>query len=404
MSNDRQARALLGIEPPRFRLRDTVRESSLSMWRHPGRSLLTAVGTVLGAAAFVATLGISSTMGQLVSESFDVRRATEVRVVATDADGPAGWQSPERLRALRDLNGVTAAGRRLVVGETPVRRTMGGEPESVKILGADGGALAAMEPRVVSGRLYDDFHERRASPVALLPLPLAERLDITRTGVAVFIGDRAYTVIGIFDDVARRPEALLSVVIPTSLATEMVGEGGEGEQDVLIATVPGAAQLIGRQAPLALWPEEPSAVRSIAPPDPRTLRREVEGNVTRSSLWVSLIALIIGGISIANAAVAGIGARVPEIGLRRAIGGRPAHIFLQLLSETTVLGAVGGLVGVMLGACVTSLTALFNGWTPVLDWRAALLAAAGSAACGLLAGLWPAARAMRITPVAALQR
>jgi len=69
-----------------------------------------------------------------------------------------------------------------------------------------------------------------------------------------------------------------------------------------------------------------------------------------------------------------------------------------------VLGVLGGAVGLMLGVVTISIVSLANGWSPVLDLTASLAAVGASAAAGLLAGLWPAARAMRIQPVAALQR
>lgn len=410
MRADIEARRQLGIVPPRFRLRDIVRESSLSVVRNTGRSLMTAIGTVLGTATFVATLGLSSTMSQLVSDSFDIRRATEVRVVPEESagtdrnDSGQDWHQPDRLSQLRALNGVVAAGRRVQLGELSVSRITGGELSPMKVLGADPDALTVMRPKLVTGRLPDAFHEQSASAVALLPRPLANQLHIQRIGVAIFIADHPFLVAGIFDDVQRRPEAMLSIVIPASVADMFAARGGNIERDVVIETTPGAAQLIADQAPLALSPEAPAALRAIAPPDPRTLRREIEGNVAQSSLVLSIIALIIGSVSIANAAMSAVATRTPEIGLRRAIGGRALHIFVQLLGEATVIGGIGGIVGAGAGIVIISSVAIANGWVPVLDLRLALLTIGISMGSGTLAGLWPAIRAMRITPVAALQR
>ncbi len=397
----------LGIAKARMGWLDLARESALSVTRFPGRSLLTALGTVLGAAAFVCTLGLSSTVSQQVSATFDVRRATEVVVKAEDPGMDPGWQGEKSLSRLRSLNGVTAAGPRLLLDERPIRRAVSftQSGQSLRVIGADPGALRVMEPRLVLGRMFDDFDERTAARVVLLPRTAAAALGISRTQAAVYLDDQAYTVMGVYDDVARRPEAMQAVIVPFSTAARLTTTGaGNAERDVVIATAPGAAQLIGDQAPLALKPEAPSALRAVAPPDPRTLRREIEGDLTRSSLMISLITLIIGTVSIGNAATAGIVARTPEIGLRRAVGGRPAHIFAQLLGETTMLGALGGAVGAFLGLVVTSVVSMWNGWTPVIDLRTAFVASGCCAAAGLIAGLLPAARAMRVQPVAALQR
>lgn len=394
----------LGIAKPRLRIRDWAREAVLSVLRYPGRSLMTAVGTVLGAAAFVATLGISSTMSWQVSDSFDTRRATEVRIVP---DGPAagtGWFAERNLMRLRGLNGVAAAGRRIVLPELPISRGIDDRPTRSKVIGADPGALAVMAPQLVIGRLPDAYHEEHHSRVILLARSIAERLRIFQVGMAVFVDGRPFTVIGIYDDVQRRPEALLSAIVPATVGDQLLPPDQEADRDVIVGTLPGAAQLIADQAPLSLRPEAPSQLRAIAPPDPRTLRREVEGSVARSSLILSVIALAVGAASIANAATASVSARTPEIGLRRAIGGRRIHIFAQLLGETTALGVLGGTVGVLLGTVVTAVVSMINRWTPVLDLRTALVAVGITSAVGLVAGLWPALKATRIQPVAALQR
>lgn len=108
-------------------------------------------------------------------------------------------------------------------------------------------------------------------------------------------------------------------------------------------------------------------------------------------------------MSIANSATAVIQARTAEIGLRRAVGGRPVHIFAQLIGETTALGFLGGFVGVCAGVTIVAVVCLWNRWAPVLDIWVAVVAVVGSAATGLLAGLWPTRRALRVQPVSALQ-
>nr|WP_244188193.1 ABC transporter permease [Streptomyces regalis] len=261
-------------------------------------------------------------------------------------------------------------------------------------------------PHILRGRAFDGFHDRAAAPVFLLPENLARALDIDRVGVAVFIDDRPYTVIGVFDDVTRESATMASVVMPFDTAQRLVGgtDAVKPERDVLVQVRPGAARPIGAQAPLALLPEAVGRLESIAPPDPLTLRRAVEGNVTTLVLVVSLIALTVGTFSIATAATAGVAARAAEIGLRRAVGARPRHIFVQLLTETTLLGAVGGIVGSASGIVAVVAVALHNGWEPVLDVRTAALAAVGGVVTGLVAGLLPGWRATRVQPVVALRQ
>lgn len=395
----------LGVTLPRLRIGDLVREAALSVSRHPGRSLVTVIGTILGAAAYVSTVGLGATMNGQVSAVFDARRATEVILQPEDPHLDGGWTEHAAERLGR-LDGVVRAGRRITTGEREVRRGVHAtQPATtVPLIGADAGALRVMAPAMTAGRLFDRFHDDRRAPVVLLAEPVAQQLGVQRTGVAVFIDDRAYTVIGIYRDVARRDEALAAAIIPYALAGAHAAGGTAPAYDVLIETAPGAAQLIGRQAPLAVRPESAADLRAIAPPDPRTVRREIEGDLTRSTLALSLVALIIGTVSIGNAATAAIAVRAPEIGLRRALGGRPRHVFIQLLLETGLLGGLGGVAGALVGILTVSVVSLVNAWTPVIDLRAAAVASAASAAAGLLAGLVPAARAVRVPPVSALQR
>ncbi|WP_035283821.1 ABC transporter permease [Actinokineospora spheciospongiae] len=404
----------LGLVPARLRLGDLAMEALHSVTGHPARSLLTAFGTVLGAAAFVATLGISSTISGQVSESFDVRRATEVTVAPASSgtgaerahrDEQPDWQSDAALDRLNRLNGVESAGRRLLLPELAVSRSFSlDEGAPTRVMGVDAGALRVIEPHIVLGRGFDGFHHSSGQPVALLPIGTAERLAIDRVGVAVFINDRSYIVIGVFDDVESKPETLAGVVVPYSSAARLADGMPDVQHDVVIRTIPGAASLIGAQAPLALSPTTPTALTANAPPDPKTLRREVEANVTQLSVILSFVSLAIGAVSIGNAATAQIRSRVGEIGLRRAVGARPVHIFAQLIGETTLLGTAGGLLGSATGVLTVVAVALWNGWQPVVDLPSAALAVAGGTAAGLLAGLIPAWRATAVQPVAALQR
>jgi putative ABC transport system permease protein len=410
-------------------LRDLIREAGLSVISHPGQSLFTALGIVLGGTAFVGALGISSTLSHQVSESFDVRRATEVVVrVAQDAPGDQSswrlsdddWLTVKALRRLRELNGVVAAGRRTVSPESTVTKAppasspstaQAGDHVKLRIVGLDPNALSVIEPRIVVGRTFDAFHNRRAEPVVLLPESAARSLGIGRTGVAVFLDGRAYTVIGIFDDVKRESSTLAGIVMPISTAQDLAGSSTakranttDVEQAVLIDVTPGAAQLIGRQAPYALAPQAPDRLESLAAHDLGQLRRDVESDVTRMAMLLSLLALALGTVSIANAATAGVASRTAEIGLRRALGARPGHIFGQLLTETTLLGGLGGLLGAATGITAVVVVSFVNDWQPVLDLWVTLGACSGGILAGLVAGLGPGWRAIRIEPVAALQR
>ena len=278
----------LDLRRPTFRVRDMLREATLSISGHPLRSLLTMIGTLLSASVFVATLGLSSTVAQQVSSTFDVRRATEVTVKPADREGgdgqaadagPQEWLSTVALDRLTRLAGIESAGRRVQIERVSVDRfaAPGVVAAEVPVTGVDSAALAAIDPSITQGRSFDAFHDRTASPVALVPANVARDLGISRSGTAVFLDGRAFTVIGIFDNVVSRPETLPAVVIPFAAAQHLsAGDAAAADRDVVIKTAAGAAQQIASQAALALAPGDPASLRAIAPPDPQTLRRQVE--------------------------------------------------------------------------------------------------------------------------------
>ena len=124
-----------------------------------------------------------------------------------------------------------------------------------------------------------------------------------------------------------------------------------------------------------------------------------------TSLFLGLgaVALLVGGIGIANVMVIAVIERRNEIGLRRAIGATRAHIRRQFLTESLLLSALGGIAGVSLGAAVTAVYADVEGWTVVIPPIAIIGGFVSALAIGAIAGLYPAMRAARLAPTEALR-
>jgi putative ABC transport system permease protein len=173
---------------------------------------------------------------------------------------------------------------------------------------------------------------------------------------------------------------------------------------MLISTRLGAGQLIAHQAAEAVNPANPTSVTVVPPPDPTTLRQQVQGDTDKLLLLLAGLALIIGVVAIANTTLLTVFQRTPEFGLRRAIGARPRHIAAIILIEAAVVGAVGGIVGTAIGVFTTATVAIAEQWTAVLDLRLCFLAPIIGILAGLVAGVYPALRATRIQPIEALQR
>ncbi|MEV6793690.1 ABC transporter permease [Streptomyces sp. NPDC051320] len=282
----------------------------------------------------------------------------------------------------------------------------GSSGEDAILVAASPGVLLAAAPHMAEGRVFDAYHEKHAAAVAVIGAGLADRLGITtlETHPAIFIGEEPFTVIGIVDDVQRKAELLLSVVIPRSTGLALWGEPTDVPAKMLISTRIGAAQQVAAEAPTALRPDHPSYLKAVPPPDPKSLRTDVTGDLSQLFLLLASICLVIGAVGIANTTLVAVLERTGEIGLRRALGARGRHISVQFLAESAALGALGGLIGTSLGTITVVIVAAIRDWTPVVHPATVAAAPAIGLVTGLVAGLYPALRASRIQPAEALRR
>lgn len=399
------------VAPERSKLRfhDLLIEAMTAVSQRPVRTLLTALGTILGVGAFVTTTGLADTARAQVSSRFDALKATEVRIqdVAPDGANPFPSGVDQRLEA---LNGVNHAGLYFTVPDNgtlqprgTASRPTGTITQPIPVIAATPGAVEAARPVLQTGRLYDQFHETRGEHVALVGRVAADELGLTRIDnhPAVFIGDQAYTVMGILDDVRRNPDLLLSIVIPASSIE--VRQANGATYQVLIDTTAGAANLIGRQAPFALRPDAPERLQALVPPDPKTLRNQVQSDITGLFYALAALALLIGTIAITNATLLNVIERRPEIGLRRALGSKRSHIAGQITLEAALVGVLAAITGAAIAILVVAVYSRTKGWTPTMSLSTIALALPIGLITGAIAGLAPALRAARTPPATTLR-
>lgn len=397
---------------PRFATRDLIGEALASLSSRPWRAGLTALGTIIGVAALVATLGLSKTAGNQIVGRFDELAATDVTV--TPQVGRTGlaaaslpWDAEARLTR---LNGVRSAGtlsdldlKGRLVRAVPVNDPRGQTEFQLPVKAASPGLFSTVRASVATGLLFDAGHSERADRVAVLGPKAAAQLNITRLDnqPAIYVGERLYVVVGVLDDVARQATLLSSIILPEGTAQRDFGLRAPGS--VQIETDIGAATLIARQAPVALLPNQPNLLKVTAPPEPRRVKAGVQSDLDSLFLLLGGVSLLVGAIGIANVTLVSVLERVGEIGLRRALGAARRHIAAQFLLESTTLGLAGGVLGAALGTVVIVAVSAARTWAPVLEPWVPLGAPILGALTGLVSGTYPALRAATLQPVEALR-
>jgi ABC-type antimicrobial peptide transport system permease subunit len=399
---------------PRFAARDLFEEAIASVLARPGRATLTVLGTVIGIAALVATLGLSKTAGNRIVGRFNELAATDIVVtpkakklgLAINRD-VLPWDAEQRANR---LNGVVAAGtltnvdlKGQLVRAVPINDPHGQTQYQLPVKAASPDLYRAVRAKLESGRVPDVGSSFRGDRVAVLGPNAAAKLHLTRVDnqPAIYIGDRLYVVIGILSTVERQPALLGSVIIPEGTAQREFQLKSPGS--VQIETKIGASSVIAAQLPLALNPADPLVLQVVAPPEPQRAREGVQSDLDTLFLLLGAVSLFVGAIGIANITLVSVLERIGEIGLRRSLGASRRHIAEQFLLESTTLGLVGGIIGASLGTLVVIAVAASRTWTPVLEAWVPLGAPLLGAAVGLLAGLYPSVRAAALQPVEALR-
>ncbi|MCF6378165.1 ABC transporter permease [Nocardioides KLBMP 9356] len=379
------------------------------------RSVLTAAGTVLGVGVLITVVGLTSTARAQIDQRFNALSATEVTV--SQVADPVTVRSlafpPAFEQRVQQIDGVEQAGlvwqlpqETSAVSPTQVLGVSGQRDSGVGVMAVSAGALNVARARVREGKLFDPIVDRAEARVALIGSLVADRYGIhhLESSPAITVNGTSFTVIGVMDSVERHSELLNNVLVPAFTARRLWGDPrGSTSPQGWVSVERGAGQVVADQLAHAIDPAAPQRFDVTPPPDPRVLGNAVNADITRLFMLLAAVCLVVGMVGIANTTLVTVLERTGEIGLRRALGARPAHIAFQVLTEATITGLVGGAIGSLLGISVILAASLSADWTAVVPPEAILGGPVLGACAAVLAGVYPSIRAARVQPLEALR-
>jgi putative ABC transport system permease protein len=241
-------------------------------------------------------------------------------------------------------------------------------------------------------------------PVVVLGSAAAGQLGIDRvtSGERIWLGGQWFYVAGVLNSAPLAPEIDSSVLVGFAAAEQYLAFDGHPSRIYLRAATDQVATVQSVLASTAN-PEDPSEVNVSQPSAALVARAQTNSALTGLFLGLGAVALLVGGVGVANIMVISVLERRGEIGLRRALGSTRRHIRAQFFSEALLLSVLGGVAGVAIGMAATAVYAVAHGWAvvvPALAWGGGLGAAL---VIGAIAGLLPALRAARMSPTEALR-
>ena len=384
------------------------------------RTLLSALGVLIGVASLVGVLSLGDGMERYVRDSLGRQAVQVVKVIPRTTRNVDGRRvavrqpvvfTPRNTAGVRDLPAVADVS--LWLGGSASYFAGGNRVEQAATVAtlANGASFDNLDIR--HGRFFIDAEAARDVPVVVLSVELAKSLAhprpyLTLLNRTVRVGTERRQVIGIF---ALRDEEL--AYVPLAAAPDMF----PGSRPAPLMLVRAAS--IEAVKPVRDAVEDWSAAR-FGDPEARLTFSTYEDQVRQATEGIGVfklvmgaiigISLLVGGIGVMNVLLASVAERTREIGLRRALGARRHDIVWQFLFESLAISGLGSLVGVLLGtaaaAGVSPLIRMYTGQTiSTLPTPGTLLVAmAVPALVGIVFGIYPARRASRLSPIDALRQ
>jgi putative ABC transport system permease protein len=387
--------------------RNLLRAGSLGLRTRRVRAALSALGISIGIAAITGVLGISQSsktgllneLGQL-GNLLTAQSASPGAELPTTAEGMVSRIGP--------VTGVTqiASLSSVYVYRTPLIPAI--DTNGIALSAADPALPATVGATLAHGAFLNAATARY--PAVVLGAETASLLGITSLAhpTQVWIGGDWFTVVGILNPVAAPVEQVTPLdamaFIGFPIAEQDFAFDGH-PTELYVRSVYTQVSAVEAVLQATVDPASPADVQVSFPSDVLQAELLTKGAYNTLFLGLGAVALLVGGVGIANIMVISVLERRSEIGLRRALGATRRHIAAQFLTEAVLLSLLGGLVGTILGGAATAIYAQTQHWQVPISALTLYggIGIGAALAIGAIAGLYPATWAARLAPTQALR-
>lgn len=393
------------LEPARLLPFDIVRLAAYGLRARPLRVVLSALGIAIGIAAMISVVGISTSsraqLNQLLSElGTNLLSASP----GTSMFGEAATMPPESVAMIGRIPEVEAVSAIGQLADAKLYRN-----DHIPVSQSGGLAVFAVSLDLldtISGEIAAGSWLNAATasyPAVVLGSRAAARLGIGHNliGQPIWLGGRWFTVVGILEPVSLVPSLDLCALIGWPAGERYLDFEGD-ITTLYVRAAPDAVEAVRALLPRTANPEQPNEVDVSRPSDALAAEAAADMAFTGLLLGLGAVALLVGGIGVANTMVISVLERRSEIGLRRSQGATRGHIRVQFFGEALLLALLGGGAGILIGWLVTVAYARLQGWPVDIPLWVAAGGMGATLLIGGIAGLYPAIRAARLAPTEAL--
>ncbi|MDT0489904.1 ABC transporter permease [Streptomyces sp. NPDC012600] len=391
-----------GLKPSRLSPRDILRVGAVGLRARRARVVLSALGIAIGIATMVAVVGLSESSRADLMARLD-RLGTNLLTAEAGEDSTGqrvklpknAAAMVERIGPVQRATATADVDARIRRSDlVPEERTAGVTTQAART-----DLLATLGGEVARGSWLTPAGEHL--PTAVLGAVAADRLGITRTGETIMMNDTRVVVVGILEPLELFPTLDRVAMVGFPAAERYFGFDGH-PTTIFERSTDASVEDVRAVLARTISPGNEAQVKVSRPSDALAAKAATDEGLTALMLGLGAVALLVGGVGVANTMVISVLERRQEIGLRRSLGATRNAIRLQFLTESLLLSGLGGAVGALLGTAATHGFARVQGWTAVVPPWSLAGALAATLVIGVVAGLYPAIRASRLRPTVAL--